>query len=246
MTRSRPCGNCYSYLRDMCNGTLLHPPCIEPVFQSGKTQKADGVTKILGRNLQMEFVTELGLCFPSYLRMELSTNYTLSVSCPRELLVPVKGLLCEAVAVTRKGLLFVCSVGVCRKLLKGGWRGLMSHRGEGAFYQESIGKPPPGPGKPPPAMPGPPPLKQGEAAKVLDTSAATYKAASSPTAKVPAPGEPWPDPATLVAATPPPPPPLLPVRDTTGAAMNHRSQLAEQVSHAPDKRQLSAHQVWCV
>ena len=51
MTRSRPFGKCYSHLRDMCYGTLLHPPYVEPVFQSGKTQKADGLTKILGRNL---------------------------------------------------------------------------------------------------------------------------------------------------------------------------------------------------
>ena len=60
MVRNRPFGKCYSYLRDMCYGTLLHPPCIEPVFQSGKTQKADGLTKILGRNLQLEFMTNLG------------------------------------------------------------------------------------------------------------------------------------------------------------------------------------------
>ena len=50
--RNRPLGKCYTYLRDMCYGTLLHPPCIEPVFLPGQEQKADGLTKILGRNLQ--------------------------------------------------------------------------------------------------------------------------------------------------------------------------------------------------
>ena len=43
---TRPCGKCYSYLRDVCYGTLLHAPCIDPVFEPGKTQKADGLTKI--------------------------------------------------------------------------------------------------------------------------------------------------------------------------------------------------------
>ena len=67
VVRNRPLAKCYSYLRDMCYGTLLHPPCIEPVFVPGKIQKADGMTKILGRNLQMEFMTLLGMRSPSYL-----------------------------------------------------------------------------------------------------------------------------------------------------------------------------------
>ena len=67
VVRTRPCGNCYSYLRDVCYGALLHPPCVDPVFEPGKTQKADGLTKIFGRNLQLAFMTELGMKVPSYL-----------------------------------------------------------------------------------------------------------------------------------------------------------------------------------
>ena len=64
--RTRTCGKCYSYLRDVCYGTLLHAPCVDPVFEPGKTQKADGLTKILGRNLQLAFMSELGMKVPSY------------------------------------------------------------------------------------------------------------------------------------------------------------------------------------
>ena len=67
VVRNRPLAKNYSYLRDVCYGTLLHPPCIEPSFLPGKIQKADGMTKILGRNLQMEFMTMLGMRSPSYL-----------------------------------------------------------------------------------------------------------------------------------------------------------------------------------
>ena len=56
-----------SYLRDVCYGTLLHAPCVDPVFEPGKTQKADGLTKILGRNLQLAFMSELGMKVPSYM-----------------------------------------------------------------------------------------------------------------------------------------------------------------------------------
>ena len=34
--------------------------------ESGKTQKADGLSKVLGWNLQVEFVTTVGLGFSSY------------------------------------------------------------------------------------------------------------------------------------------------------------------------------------
>ena len=67
VVRNRPLIKNYSYLRDVCYGTLLHPPCIEPSFLPGKVQKADGMTKILGRNVQMEFMTTLGMSSPSYL-----------------------------------------------------------------------------------------------------------------------------------------------------------------------------------
>ena len=67
VVRTRPFGKCYRYLRDVCYGTLLHAPCVDPVFEPGKTQKADGLTKILGRNLQMAFMSELVMKTPSYL-----------------------------------------------------------------------------------------------------------------------------------------------------------------------------------
>ena len=67
VVRNRPLTKNYSYLRDVCYGTLLYPPCIEPSFLPGKVQKADGMTKILGRNLQMEFMAMLGMRSPSYL-----------------------------------------------------------------------------------------------------------------------------------------------------------------------------------
>ena len=67
VVRTRPFGKCYSYLRDVCYGTLLHPPCVDPVFEPGKTQKADGLTKILGRSLQLALMSHLGMKVPSYL-----------------------------------------------------------------------------------------------------------------------------------------------------------------------------------
>ena len=67
VVRTRPFGKCYSYLRDVCYGTLLYPPCVDPVFEPGKTQKADGLTKILGRNLQLALMSHLGMKVPSYL-----------------------------------------------------------------------------------------------------------------------------------------------------------------------------------
>ena len=76
VVRTRPCGKCYSYLRDVCYGTLLHAPCVDPVFEPGKTQKADGLTEILGRNLQLAFMSELGMKVPSYLCFEGLINYT--------------------------------------------------------------------------------------------------------------------------------------------------------------------------
>ena len=71
VVRTRPFGKCYSYLRDVCYGTLLHPPCVDPVFEPGKTQKADGLTKILGRNLQLALMSHLGMKVPSYCELKL-------------------------------------------------------------------------------------------------------------------------------------------------------------------------------
>ena len=46
-TRSRPFANKFNYARDMCYGTSLHPASVKAVFEPGKSQKADGLTKAL-------------------------------------------------------------------------------------------------------------------------------------------------------------------------------------------------------
>ena len=71
---------------------------------------------------------------------------------------------------------------VFRKLLKGGGRGPMSHEGEGAFYQESTGKPPPN--KPMPGPPGPGPPK-ATTAKVRDGLTQSSAASSITAVKAP-------------------------------------------------------------
>ena len=46
-TRSRPFANKFSYARDMCHGTSLHPAAVKAVFESGNSHQADGLTKVL-------------------------------------------------------------------------------------------------------------------------------------------------------------------------------------------------------
>ena len=46
-TRSRPFANKFSHARDMCYGTSMHPASVKAVFEPGKSQKADGLTKVL-------------------------------------------------------------------------------------------------------------------------------------------------------------------------------------------------------
>ena len=46
-TRSRPFANEFSYARDMCYGTSIHPASVKAIFEPGKSQKADGLTKVL-------------------------------------------------------------------------------------------------------------------------------------------------------------------------------------------------------
>ena len=46
-TRSRPFANRFNYAHDMCHGTTLHPASVRAVFEPGKSQKADGLTKCL-------------------------------------------------------------------------------------------------------------------------------------------------------------------------------------------------------
>ena len=60
-TRSRPFANKFNYARDMCYGTSIHPASVRAVFEPGKSQKADGLTKILSRAAMKSFVSDLGL-----------------------------------------------------------------------------------------------------------------------------------------------------------------------------------------
>ena len=60
-TRSRPFANKFNYARDMCYGTSVHPASVKAVFEPGKSQKADGLTKVLSGALMKSFVSDLGL-----------------------------------------------------------------------------------------------------------------------------------------------------------------------------------------
>ena len=46
-TRSRPFANKFSYARDTCHGTSVHPAAVKATFEPGKSQKADGLTEVL-------------------------------------------------------------------------------------------------------------------------------------------------------------------------------------------------------
>ena len=50
-----------NYARDMCYGTSMHPASVKAVFEPGKSQKADGLTKVLSGALMKSFVSDLGL-----------------------------------------------------------------------------------------------------------------------------------------------------------------------------------------
>ena len=60
-TRSRPFANKFNYARDVCYGTSVHPASVKAVFEPGKSQKADGLTKVLSGALMKSFVSDLGL-----------------------------------------------------------------------------------------------------------------------------------------------------------------------------------------
>ena len=60
-TRSRPFASKFNYARDMCHGTSIHPASVKAVFEPGKSQKADGLTKVLAGALMKAFVSDLGL-----------------------------------------------------------------------------------------------------------------------------------------------------------------------------------------
>ena len=55
----RICG--CAYARDMCHGTSIHPASVKAVFEPGKRQKADGLTKVLAGASMKTFVSDLGL-----------------------------------------------------------------------------------------------------------------------------------------------------------------------------------------
>ena len=58
---TRPFANKFNYARDMCFGTSMHPASVKAVFEPGKSQKADGLTKVLSGALMKSFVSDLGL-----------------------------------------------------------------------------------------------------------------------------------------------------------------------------------------
>ena len=60
-TRSRPSANRFNYARDMRHGTTLHPAAMIAVFEPGKSQKADGLTKVLTGALMKTLASDLGL-----------------------------------------------------------------------------------------------------------------------------------------------------------------------------------------
>ena len=43
----RPFANKFNYARDMCHGTSIHPASVKAILETGKSQKVDGLTKVL-------------------------------------------------------------------------------------------------------------------------------------------------------------------------------------------------------
>ena len=60
-TRSRPFANKFNYARDMCHGTSMYSASAKAVFEPGKSQQADGLTKVLAGASMNSFVSDLGL-----------------------------------------------------------------------------------------------------------------------------------------------------------------------------------------
>ena len=60
-TRSRPFANKFNYARDMCHGTSIHPTSVKAIFEPGRSQNADGLTKVLAGASMKTFVSDLGL-----------------------------------------------------------------------------------------------------------------------------------------------------------------------------------------
>ena len=60
-TRSRPFANKFNYARDMCHGTSVHPASVKAVFEPGRSQKADGLIKVLTGALMKTFVSDFGV-----------------------------------------------------------------------------------------------------------------------------------------------------------------------------------------
>ena len=60
-TRSRPFANKLSSACDMCHGTSVHPAAAKAMFEPGKSQTADGLTKVKAGASMKTFVSDLGL-----------------------------------------------------------------------------------------------------------------------------------------------------------------------------------------
>ena len=60
-TESHPFANKFNYACDMCHGTSIHPASVKAIFEPGKSQKADGLTKVPTGALMKTFVSDLGL-----------------------------------------------------------------------------------------------------------------------------------------------------------------------------------------
>ena len=65
--RSRPLANKFNYARDMCHGTSIHPVSVKAIFEPGKSQQADGLTKVLAGASVKTFVPDLGLSMMCYI-----------------------------------------------------------------------------------------------------------------------------------------------------------------------------------
>ena len=76
-TRSRRFANRFNYARDMCHGTIMHPVIVRAIFEPGKSQKADGLTKVLTsalmKHLCWTWVWHLSLTSVLLLRSSQST-----------------------------------------------------------------------------------------------------------------------------------------------------------------------------
>ena len=115
----------------------------------------------------------------------------------------------------------------------------MSHRGEGAIYQDSLAKPSSQ------AMPGSPKAKPTEIAGTAQGDAQGNVPKAPPKERLPglAGLHPDPDPTQLQVSSPPPPLPESGSSSSVSLPKGEKSQMTERLDKATDVRQLAAHQV---